>query len=717
MNGGHPVGGSPIGSQVAYWKLNEMQGTTAYDYSPNANNLTLNTASWTSSGKFGGAWNGTGGAFRMSKTTDNDLEFGISDDFSLSFWFKSDNATNPATAIEYLVSDTTGNTDVGYSVYLNTNGTLCFGIDDDTSWGPDVSSCTPNDVYDGLWHHVTAIRDYSLTDKLYLYVDALLKDSDSDTTTSTLDGNNVFYIGDIDTDDAAANEEFAGDIDEFKVYRAALTPNQVKTEFNQGKSIVMGSLSANSSNAPQNGKDWNYCPPGSAASCTGPIHEYMMDEKTGTTTLDTGSGSTTRNLTLTLGGTYVPGKYGSGIQMDGVDSYLSPGAFTELFEETTAFTLSSWVYITSLASDAVIIGDSSGAYTTFFISANWQGVTNGLHYCASPTCAEPADGKSISNVISLNTWQYVTMTYNGTDTCKFYVNGVDVTSDGACGEESSLYSHVIGGAIAPSYSTFGTFDHVRTYNYVLTPAQIVWEFNRGAPVAWYKFDECSGIIIKDWGPNGNGGYNGNTGTLTLGASPASGTCTTSGAWFNGATGKVNASMDFDGSDDYIVVPYNSKLVAPQMSFSVWVNVDSYPISTTREVLRKEGSYSIGYGTDGTADPTLSTWDIGIKIPTIVRVFVPIKNIPAGQWNHIAFTADGTTLKVYINGKLFKPTTSYSGNIADNASNNLFLGTYGTTTPSLGRWFNGKVDDVRIFNYALTAQQIRDVYNNGAVSFK
>jgi hypothetical protein len=219
-------------------------------------------------------------------------------------------------------------------------------------------------------------------------------------------------------------------------------------------------------------------------------------------------------------------------------------------------------------------------------------------------------------------------------------------------------------------------------------------------------DEGADTVINDSSGKGL------TGTLTLGASPSTAT-----AWANGAAGAINSSMDFDGTDDYIVVDYNSKLVAPQMSFSVWVNVDTYPTSTTREVLRKEGSYSIGYSTDGTADPTISTWDIAIKTPTLYRVNPPISKIPVGQWNHIAYTADGASLKVYINGVLYSSTTSYSGNIADNASNKLFLGTYGTTTPSLGRWFDGKIDDVRIFGYSMTPQQIRDVYNNGAVSFR
>ncbi len=138
MNAGHPVGGSPVGSQVGYWKFDEGYGTTANDSGNQAslgspNNLTLSSASWTNSGKYGKAWNGTGTLW-LSRADDSDFDFAAADDVSFSLWVKSDSATNPAST-EYLLNK--GPTSAaGYSIYFNTSGQVCFGIDDDVTLEP-----------------------------------------------------------------------------------------------------------------------------------------------------------------------------------------------------------------------------------------------------------------------------------------------------------------------------------------------------------------------------------------------------------------------------------------------------------------------------------------------------------------------------------------------------------------------------------------------------
>ena len=68
-------------------------------------------------------------------------------------------------------------------------------------------------------------------------------------------------------------------------------------------------------------------------------------------------------------------------------------------------------------------------------------------------------------------------------------------------------------------------------------------------------------------------------------------------------------------------------------------------------------------------------------------------------------------KIYINGILdntASKTLTYTGN-----SNPLIIGSM-STTPSLP--ISGQIDDVRIYNYALTPEQVKTLYNNGAVSF-
>ena len=48
-----------------------------------------------------------------------------------------------------------------------------------------------------------------------------------------------------------------------------------------------------------------------------------------------------------------------------------------------------------------------------------------------------------------------------------------------------------------SYWYSGAIDNVKIYNYARSPAQIAWDYNRGAPVAHWRLDECQGNVAHD----------------------------------------------------------------------------------------------------------------------------------------------------------------------------------------------------------------------------
>jgi hypothetical protein len=77
-----------------------------------------------------------------------------------------------------------------------------------------------------------------------------------------------------------------------------------------------------------------------------------------------------------------------------------------------------------------------------------------------------------------------------------------------------------------------------------------------------------------------------------------------------------------------------------------------------------------------------------------------------SWNHIVVTVNGTNGNMYLNGVL-KTTNSA---ISVTCTNKNIGGGIAS------RWFSGQIDDVRIYNYALTPEQIKQVYNGGAINF-
>jgi|GEM_PF-6019272 len=89
-----------------------------------------------------------------------------------------------------------------------------------------------------------------------------------------------------------------------------------------------------------------------------------------------------------------------------------------------------------------------------------------------------------------------------------------------------------------------------------------------------------------------------------------------------------------------------------------------------------------------------------------RTLTSLTTLSINNWYHLAYTFNSTTASIYINGVL-NTSTNY-GTIAID-SNTSTLGIGGS---SVGNYFSGKLDDVRIYNTGLTAAQVKKLYNGG-----
>src|SRR3989339_721474 len=324
MNTGHPVVGSPVGSYVGYWKFDSAQGTTAYDQSVNDNDLTLSTASWTTAGKYGAAFAGASN-YRLTKTDDPDFDFAAADDFSISTWFKRDTVSNA----EYLIYKQNGFE--GYTIYMDASGDIIFGIGDvnSTAFPEESIGNIAKDYDNNAWHHAVGVK--TSNSRIDLYVDSILIASDTSLTTdASLENAGKLIIA--DSDEADGTDEFLGTIDEVKIYRAALSPADIKLEYNHGASLRLGSIGTESDGTtPSNSAGSAYCVPGDTTACSAPVLNIKMDEKSGQYANDmSGSGN---NGTLGSGATpdsadpawQDRGKCASGacLKFDGVDDYFS----------------------------------------------------------------------------------------------------------------------------------------------------------------------------------------------------------------------------------------------------------------------------------------------------------------------------------------------------------------------------------------------------------
>ena len=166
-----------------------------------------------------------------------------------------------------------------------------------------------------------------------------------------------------------------------------------------------------------------------------------------------------------------------------------------------------------------------------------------------------------------------------------------------------------------------------------------------------------------------------------------------------APGKVGQAFSFDGTDDYFNVPYRSSLdLQGSLTITAWINSTNNS-SLNRGIAGKAGGYQIYVEAGGLLVFGFyngSHW-------TLLHSSILI---PENVWVHVAGTFNSTdgTMQLYINGA---PDTSLitAQRLSANA-NSVKVGGFGSD----GSPFSGRVDEVGIFNRALSASEIAAIYN-------
>jgi streptogramin lyase len=171
------------------------------------------------------------------------------------------------------------------------------------------------------------------------------------------------------------------------------------------------------------------------------------------------------------------------------------------------------------------------------------------------------------------------------------------------------------------------------------------------------------------------------------------------------SGKYGNGISFDGVDDYVEVPDSASLdITDAITIEAWIyykEYDTYPPRVVAKSIGWSGSgTSYHFGVRGSPYNYLET-----QIATSVAQYGLFGSevIPLDKWTHITFTYDGSTMRHYVNG-ILDTEGSASGTI-NITSSTLKIGTLG------GRYFNGTIDEVRIYNRALSSTEIEEHYNN------
>lgn len=216
-----------------------------------------------------------------------------------------------------------------------------------------------------------------------------------------------------------------------------------------------------------------------------------------------------------------------------------------------------------------------------------------------------------------------------------------------------------------------------------TPAQANL---RDGLIGWWTFDELSGNAIDS-------SWNGNTGTPT--GTILVGSCA------------VGRCRSFNGISDY--VNPSTVTLSTEYTISVWINTRTVSANGAGIGFRSTVSANpIYFQIDhNNADARMIVRDDAGNIATASFT----SSITTNEWFNLIGIRNGDTVSIYVNGVKGTDGTNTFGAITGNSLN---IGALTAGSSSRTVFLSGQIDDVRIYNRALSQQEILNLYNIGAL---
>ena len=198
-------------------------------------------------------------------------------------------------------------------------------------------------------------------------------------------------------------------------------------------------------------------------------------------------------------------------------------------------------------------------------------------------------------------------------------------------------------------------------------------------VGCWRFDEGTGTLVRD-----SSGYRNDGAATDL-------------SWVDGRIGKAGS---FNGSSSYVNCENDGSLMpTSEITVESWIYPTSFSgaIHEDNIASNEDNGYCLrtGNGYPNFVIRGAGNW----------REAISEEQININNWYHLIGTFNGTQVKIYVNG-ILKRTLDYSGSITASTTD-LFIGRFGY---SAERWFTGLIDEVRIYNRALSAEEIKAHFN-------
>jgi hypothetical protein len=430
----------------------------------------------------------------------------------------------------------------------------------------------------------------------------------------------------------------------------------------------------------------------------------------------------------------------TGLDFDGTNDYVTFGQATSLGLQT--FTIECWFkregagVTTSTGTGGItsaipLVTKGRGENEGGNIDMNWF---LGLRSTDNVLAADFEDNATGLNhpvfgvtPVATGTWYHAAATYDGT-TWRLYLNGV-LEATAVVGAFTPQNLSVQHAGIATAMTTAGTaagffngvIDEARVWSGARTPAEIADGLDE-------EIASAPGLVGR-WGLNeGAGTTAANSGT----AAGVDGTLMNGPAWAPGspfALPPAPDAIDFGGTNAYVNFGASAQFALGQFTLEMWMRRDGAGVGTDTgtggipslvplfargradvEDPTRDINYIFGIrASDGVIAADFEEGATGAS-PSLNHPVAGTTVLATGTWYHVAATYDGATWKLYVNGTLDgelavgQPVATGSSVAASLASALRLDGT-------AGGFFDGAVDEVRVWDYARTAAEIYSTINS------
>ena len=406
---------------------------------------------------------------------------------------------------------------------------------------------------------------------------------------------------------------------------------------------------------------------------------------------------------IVFGATLTTDRFGnanSAYAFNGINSYIEVSHDSAL-NPTAALSYSVWFQTnsTSQPGNILIEGDdqAAGHYTARIESPSKGNLSLGLQFSG-----DTYGTRAIRETSPFETgrWYLLTVTYDGA-VLKGYIDGA-LRDSQLIGKGLATNNGVlsIGRHPVPGYEYWycGKIDDIRIYDRALTDNEVLalWQENGYAEptpglIAYFPF---AGNANDASGHGHDGKVHGASLTTDRFGNP-------------------NSAYTFDGFSSYIEVAHDSTLTpTAALSFGVWFQTNS--TSQPGNIMIEGDDQAVGHYVARVEAPSHSNLSLGVQFSGDTygtRAIRTIDPFEVGRWYFLTVTYDGAVLKGYLDGAL--------------RDSQLIAKPLGTNNGvlSIGRhpvadypyWFSGKIDDIRLYNRALSSNEVNALYHEGGYS--